>query len=298
MKDGTALSDKHELFTALRPSLFAVAYHMLGNAADAEDMVQEAFLRWQKTDESQVGAPKAFLTTVVTRLCLQHLQSPRVQREGHFGSAVRESLEAASADAPDAHAQLADALAEALIVLLQSLSPVERAVFLLRDVFDCEYSEIAGAVDKSEENCRQILRRAREGVATRRPRYQVVPQQEERIVRHFLRAAADGNWAGLVEVLSDDATLVRDGADVGQGPLSVQGVRAVAELILRQASRWFGEGASFQALLFQTRPGILAFRNGLPVCAIFLSARDGAIRDVRVITCPLRLRSLLVVSDH
>src|SRR5918994_1162997 len=117
MKIETAPPDKHALFTALRPSLVAVAYHMLANAADAEDVAQEAFLRWQKTDESQVGAPKAYLTTVVTRLCLQHLQSSRAQREGHFGSAVSESLEAAAADAPDAHAQLADALVEALLVL-------------------------------------------------------------------------------------------------------------------------------------------------------------------------------------
>ena len=298
MKTGTPTSDKHEVFAALRPSLFAVAYHMLGNAADAEDMVQEAFLRWQKTDESQVEVPKAYLTTIVTRLCLQHLQSARVQREGHFGSAVPESLEAARADAPDADAQLADALAEALLVLLEALSPLERAVFLLREVFDCEYSEIAGAVDKTEENCRQILRRARERVATRRPRYEVMPRQEERMVEQFVRAAADGNWAGLVEVLSDDATLVRDGADVGQGALSVQGSQAVAELVLRQASRWFGDGVSFQTLNFQARPGILAFRNGLPVCSIFLSVRDGEIRDAQVITCPVRLRSLLVVNDR
>src|SRR5687768_15209011 len=114
MKTGTPPSDKHEVFTALRPSLVAVAYHMLGNAADADDMVQESFLRWQKTDESQVVAPKPFLTTVVTRLCLRHLQSARVQREAIFDSILPGSLEATQADAPDAHAQLADALAEAL----------------------------------------------------------------------------------------------------------------------------------------------------------------------------------------
>ena len=294
----TPPADKHELFATLRPSLFAVGYHMLANAADAEDVVQETFLRWQKTDESEVGAPKAFLTTVVTRLCLQHLESVRVHREAPLGSAFSESLEAAAADAPDAHAQLADALAEALLVVLKALSPLERAVFLLREVFDCEYSEIAGAVDKTEDNCRQILRRAREGVATRRPRYQVMPQQEERIVKHFVRAAADGNWAGLVEVLSDDATLVCDGADVGLGPVSVQGVRPVAEVVLQRAARWFGDGASFQTLFLETRPGILAFQNGLPVCAIFLSTRDGAVHGARVITCPVRLRSLLVLNDR
>ncbi len=151
-------------------------------------------------------------------------------------------------------------------------------------------------MDKSEENCRQILRRAREGVASRRPRYEVMPQHEEQIVKRFVQAAADGNWARLIEVLSDDATLVCDGSDVGLGPTSVQGVRSVAELVLQQAARWWGEGASIQMLCFQNRPGILASRNGAPVSAIFLSAGDGGIQSVRVITCPVRLRSLLIVS--
>lgn len=252
----------------------------------------------KKTDESRVIAPKAFLTTIVTRLCLQQLQSVRVQREGHYDAAMAESLEAARADAPDAYAELADAIAEALLIVLKALSPIERAVFLLREVFDFEYSEIAGIVDKSEENCRQILRRAREGVAARRPRYQVVPQEEERIVKHFVRSAADGNWAGLIKALSDDATLVCDGADVGQGAVSIQGGRAVAERIRQQAARWLGDRPSFQTLLFQARPGLVTFRDGQPACAMFLSTRDGAIEGLRVITCPVRLRSLVVVSEH
>ena len=296
MHSETAGSGKDEMFTALRPSLHAVAYHMLANTADAEDMVQESFLRWQKTDESQVRVPKAFLTTVVTRLCLKHLESARVQREESFGSAMAEALESAGADASDAHAQLADSLAEALLVVLKALSPLERAVFLLREVFDCEYSEIAAVVEKSEENCRQILRRAREGVVSRRPRYEVMPQQEEQILKSFVQAAADGNWAELIEVLSDDATLVCDGSDVGLGPTSVQGARSVAELVVAGASRWLGDGASIRMVRFQTHVGVLAYRNGVPVCSIFLSTRDGEVLSVRVITCPVRLRSLLIVS--
>src|SRR2546423_2392632 len=158
MQSDIPVSDKDQVFTELRPSLYAVAYHMLANTADAEDMVQESFLRWQKTDESQVRSSKAFLTTIVTRLCIKHLESARVRRERYFDSAVPEAC-----DASDAHAQLADALGEALLVMLKALSPLERAVFLLREVFDCEYGEIAGVVGKSEENCRQILRRGRRG---------------------------------------------------------------------------------------------------------------------------------------
>ena len=261
-------------------------------------MVQESFLRWQKTDESQVRVPKAFLTTTVTRLCLKHLESARVQREEYFGSAVPENLETGQDGATEALARLADSLSEALLIVLKALSPVERAVFLLREVFDCDYDEIAAIVDKSEENCRQILRRAREQVASRRPRYEVLPQHEERIVERFLQAAAEGNWTELTEVLSDDATLVCDGANVGQPAVSVQGVRSVAELVVQQATRWLGDGRSVRTVCFQTRPGILVYRNGLPVSAIFASTREGEVRYVRVITCPVRLRSLLVLGSN
>src|SRR5205814_585411 len=138
-----------------------------------DDMVQEAFLRWRNS-ESQVRAPKAFLTTIVTRLCLKHLESGRIQQGQPIGP---EALEAGHADGFDAHAQLADALSEALLVVLKALSPLERAVYLLREVFDCEYADIAEVVDKSEENCRQILARARERVASRRHRFDIIPQQ-------------------------------------------------------------------------------------------------------------------------
>jgi RNA polymerase sigma-70 factor (ECF subfamily) len=291
----TLPSGKDDVFAALRPSLYAVAYHMLANTADAEDMVQESFLRWNKTDEAKVGVPKAFLTTIVTRLCLKHLESARVQREEYFGSALPEA-EAAQANAPDADAQLADALSQALLVVLKALSPLERAVFLLREVFDCQYSEIAETVDKSEENCRQILRRARERVDSRKPRYLVTPQHEEQIVKRFLQAAADGNWAELIEVVSDDATLVCDGSDLSQGPISVAGVRPVAELVLQRASRWLGGGAAIQVLRFQSRPAVFARRNGLPVSSIFLCTRDGKIQSLRIITCPVRLRSFLILN--
>src|SRR4051794_2615006 len=162
MQSDNPPSRKNDVFLALRPGLYGVAYHMLAKPADAEDMVQECFLRWERTDESKVRLPKAFLTTVVTRLCLKHLQSAGVQRLEYFGSAVPETLELAQAEAPEAQAELAESLSQALLVVLKALSPLERAVFLLREVFEFEYREIAGIVDKSEENCRQILLRARE----------------------------------------------------------------------------------------------------------------------------------------
>src|SRR5262249_35171522 len=168
-----------------------------------------------KTDASQVRVPKAFLTTTVTRLCLKHLQSARVQREEPFGFDVPEDLEPAHADEPDAHARLAESLSEALLVVLKALSPLERAVFLLREVFNCEYSEIAGIVDKSEENCRQILRRARDAVAARRPRYEIMPIQAEEILNRFLQAASEGNSAGPMDMLPDYATAAWGVSELG-----------------------------------------------------------------------------------
>jgi len=289
-------SAKDAVFLALRPHLYGVAYHMLGKPADAEDMVQECFLRWEKTDDAKVRIPRAFLTTVVTRLCLKHLQSAGVQRVEYYGATVPKIVELAQIDGLDAHARLADSLSQALLVVLKALSPVERAVLLLRDVFEFEYTEIAGIVDKSEANCRQILVRAREGVASRKPRYEVMPQHEDQIMKRFLQAAAEGNWSNLMEVLSDDATLVCDGANLGQGAIFLQGVQSVAELVRQSALRWLGDGASIQMLCFQTRPGLLACRGGVPVSAIFLSTQDGEIKSVCVITCPVRLRSLQVVN--
>lgn len=287
-----AAPDKHEVFMALRPILHAVAYQMLGNPADAQDMVQECFLRWDKTDVTQVRSPKAYLTTIVTRLCLKHLT--RARREEPFGAVLPEILEDTQTFAPDDHAQLADSLSVALLVVLKALAPLERAVFLLREVFDCEYAEIASIVAKSEENCRQILRRARARVASRQPRYEVLPQHEEQVVRRFMEAAASGNWSDLIQVLSDDATLVCDGSNLGQGPMTTRGTQRVVELVLQQAARWLGQGALLQLFYFQARPVILAYRNGVPVSSIFLSLEAGAIRTICVITCPVRLRSLLI----
>ncbi len=281
---------------SLRPHLYGVAYHMLANAADAEDMVQECFLRWEKTDNSKIRSPKAFLTTVVTRLCLKHLQSADVQRVDYFGAAVPEMLELAQADALDTHGELADSLCKALLIVIKALSPLERAVFLLRLVFDCEYSEIAGMVEKSEENCRQILLRARERVSNGKPRYEVMPEHEDQIIKRFLHAAAEENWSQLMEVLSDDATLVCDGSDLTQGAVSVQGIQSVSEMVLQRASRWLGDNVSLQILSFRNRPVILASRNGLPVSAIFLATSAGEIQALSVITCPVRLRSLLVLN--
>src|SRR5215217_8742837 len=168
-----------EVFDRNRPLLFSISYRMLGSVMEAEDVVQEAFLRWQQAPEDEVRSPSAYLSTVVTRLCIDRLRSARARREQYVGPWLPEPLLEEQALGT---ADLDDSLSMAFLVLLESLTPVERAVFLLREVFDYDYPEIASLVGKSEANCRQIARRARQSVAARRPRFESSPEQEERLM--------------------------------------------------------------------------------------------------------------------
>ncbi|HHY85486.1 MAG TPA: sigma-70 family RNA polymerase sigma factor [Verrucomicrobia bacterium] len=293
------MQNKIETFTELRPLLYSRAYQLLGNGADAEDMVQECFLRWQRTDSGEVRSPKAFLTTVITRLCLKHLQSARVQREHSFGASVPDLLLRDMAFDPADHAQLAESLSVALLVMLQSLSPVERAVFLLREVFDCDYSEIATITNKSEENCRQILKRARERVAGRQSRFHVSPQHHEAALEKFLEASMNGDWRELMALLSDDATLVCDGADLHRpATVALRGAEQIRECVRARFSDWFPTGALLQTMRFRGYPVTLAYRSGVPASAVVAGTDgNGRLKSLVVITCPVRLRTLLVQRD-
>ena len=283
-----------EAFTALRPRLHSLAYQLLGNPADADDMVQECFLRWQRTAVEEVHSPKAFLTTVMTRLCLKHLQSARGQREHSFGE-LPEVLLSEHVFDPSDHARLADSLSVALLVLLQSLSPVERAVFLLREVFEFDYAEIAGMIDRNENNCRQILRRARERVADRQSRFKVTPQHQDQILQHFLKASTSGEWNELMTVLADDATLVRDGSDVNQPtPPVITGSSAVVSVLCRHAAEWFPAAAIWQVIDFRGQPVALISKEDVPITGLIAGVKNGRAQSLCVITCPIRLKTLLV----
>src|SRR5882757_9141364 len=172
-------TDALAAFNGHKSLLFAIAYRMLGTVMDAEDMTQETFLRWQKCDHDKIDSPKAWLSTVITRLCINHLKSARVQREEYVGPWLPEPLVVDPAANPAENARLSDSLSVALLVLLESLSPTERAVFVLRDVFNYEFEEIALIVEKSEANCRQLLSRAHQHLAERRPRFESSPEQQE-----------------------------------------------------------------------------------------------------------------------
>ena len=191
-----------ESFETYRAYLFAIAYRMLGSVMDAEDLVQETFLRWQQASLATIRSPKAFLSTVVRNLCLNHLQSARVRREECSDSPSLESSLAEPSIDPAGEELLADSLTAAFLVLLERLSPKERAVFLLREVFDCEYDEIAEIIRKNAVTCRQMLRRAKQHIRLEESRFVASPEQLETLIRQFTNTCATGDLQSFVLALA------------------------------------------------------------------------------------------------
>src|SRR5829696_3999625 len=200
-------------FEQLRPRAFAIAYRMLGSVSDAEDVVQEGLLRLHRAVESgeQVDNPGAYLATVVTRLAIDELRSARVRRETYVGEWLPEPILTSDEDDPARHAEVADSLSLAFLVVLESLSPEQRAVFLLRDVFDYPYADVARIVGKSEAAVRQLAVRARRHVEERKPRYEASRDERDELARRFLAAAQEGDVQGLEALLAEDVVLHGDG---------------------------------------------------------------------------------------
>ena len=289
--------DVSELYDELRPLLFSIAYRMVGAASDAEDIVQEAFLRFHRESEkgTKVVSPKAYLSAVTTRLAIDHLRSARVRRERYFGTWLPEPL--LTDPEPDVaqHAETADSLSMAFLVLLESLTPVERAVFLLREVFDYGYDEIATIVGKSEENCRQIAVRARHQVDEKRPRFEASRKRREELARRFFEAARDGDAAALVELLSADVVVYADGGGKGPAfPRPVHGRERAARVLLGGATAGRRLGViDLRTVTINGQPGaVFIDRDGRPVGILTVDVADGVIQTVRAITNPDKLRHL------
>ncbi|MCM2424316.1 RNA polymerase sigma-70 factor [Streptomyces sp. RKAG337] len=219
-------------FVAHRSLLFTVAYEMLGSAADAEDVVQESWLRWADVDRSQVRDPRAYLVRVVTRQALNRLRALSRSREEYVGEWLPEPLLTSPDVAEDV--ELAESVSIAMLTVLETLGPTERAVFVLREVFDIPYGEIAEAVGKSAATVRQIARRAREHVAARRPRVQVSRSEQQAVVERFLEALRTGQLQELVEVMAPDVVLIADGGGFAAAALApIHGVDLVAQVLAR-----------------------------------------------------------------
>ncbi|MBI2515475.1 MAG: RNA polymerase sigma-70 factor [Opitutae bacterium] len=200
------------VLTEHRPLLFGIAYRMLGRVAEAEDVVQETFLRWQRQDPAEIRTPKAWLVATATRLCIDQLRSARHQREEYYGVWLPEPLVEATAAAPDAAAELADSLTLAFLRMLETFTPVERAVFLLHEAFGYDYAEISRIVGKTEANCRQLATRARKRLAEARPATEPVSRaQAEKVAQKFFAASTTGDLQGLLATLTDNVVLYSDG---------------------------------------------------------------------------------------
>jgi RNA polymerase sigma-70 factor (ECF subfamily) len=200
-----------DVYTKNRALLFGIAYRMIGSVAEAEDLVQETFVRWQRQDAATIESPKAWLVATLTRLGIDHLRSARHRREEYVGVWLPEPLVDATAPAPDEVAALGDSLGMAFLFMLETLGPVERAVFLLREAFDYDYEEIATIVGRSEAACRQIVSRAKSRFAQREPAQTAPTRKAEQIVQRFMNACATGSVSELLAVLTDDAVLYADG---------------------------------------------------------------------------------------
>lgn len=284
--------DDPQVFNQHRPLLFSIAYRMLGSAADAEDMVQEAFLRWRET-AGGVAHPKAYLSTVVTRLCIDHLRSARVKREEYVGVWLPEPLLTTEDSGFTDAASLADLLQVAFLVLLESLSPTERAVFLLREAFDYTYTEVAEIVGRNEAACRQIVKRARGRIGEGRPRFSATRQQKERLTREFVRACESGDLESLVGLLSKDIVLYSDGGGIaGTARKPIYGADRVLRLIaalLRKAPPSLG----LSMAEVNGQPAVVATAGPWPTGVFWLEPMDGLVRTIYIVVNPAKLGRFL-----
>jgi RNA polymerase sigma-70 factor (TIGR02957 family) len=296
------MTDRDELLGELRPVAFAIAYRMLGSVSEAEDVVQEALLRVHEALDAgqQIASPRAFVATVTTRLAINELRSARVRRERYFGEWLPEPIITDPNADPASRVEQADSLSLALLVLLESLSPEQRAVLLLHDVFDYRYPEIAEIVGKTEDNVRQLATRARRHVEQRRPRFHATRQQRDDLAQRFFAATEHGDLVGLEALLTHDVVLTGDGG--GKAPAmarSLRGRNRVARMLLT----WFRLSARLPGVCVQTvevngDPGALLLDGQQQLIGVLaLDIADGQIRSINSIANPDKLKHLGPVAD-
>jgi RNA polymerase sigma-70 factor (ECF subfamily) len=266
---------------------------MLGSASDAEDMLQETFIRWQQSADDEIRSPKAFLVTITSRLCINHLQSARVRREEYVGQWLPEPLQTGVLDSEPDISHVDGSLSMAFLVLLERLTPVERAVFLLREVFDYEYSEIARILGQKEPNCRQILRRARQRIAESRPRFDASPGERVRLFKKFIDASSSGDMDGLLALLSSEVVLYSDGGGkVAAVPNPIYGPRNVARFVCLAPKKFLPENLVRRMAEINGQPGVVSYLNGRPHSVFALDVEDGRIRNIYIVANPEKLAQL------
>jgi RNA polymerase sigma-70 factor (ECF subfamily) len=287
-----------DVFETHRPVLLGVAYRMLGRVADAEDVVQEAWLRWSAGDRGEVREPRGYLVRVTTRLAIDRLRQVKARGETYVGPWLPEPYLTDFGDTvPDGaeRAVLADTVSLAVLVVLESLSPLERAVFVLREAFGYPYDEIAAMLDRGEPAVRQLAGRARRHVEERRPRYDVDPAQQRDLTERFLAAAEDGDLERLISLLAPDVRLVGDSGGKSKAPLRVLETADKVGRFLLGAARKGIPDPSFRFLELNGGPALLVLSGGTPDAVFQLDVLDGRVQSVYIIRNPDKLRSLASV---
>ncbi len=286
------------MYEDLRPLLFSIAYRMVGSASEAEDIVQEAFLRFHResSEGTEIDSPKAWLSTVTTRLAINHVQSARVRRESYVGTWLPEPLLTDTESEGARLADTADSLSMAFLVLLETLGPIERAVFLLREVFVYGYDEIATIVGKSEDNCRQIAVRARRQIEAKKPRFEASRKKREELSRRFFDAVVAGDTEGLIQLLASDVVAYGDGGGKAPAlPRPVHGREKVTRLFIRAKGL---DVASVRHTEVNGQPGALLLdADGKLLAVLSLDIADGLVQTVRAVSNPDKLRHLDPEAD-
>jgi RNA polymerase sigma-70 factor (TIGR02957 family) len=293
-------SDAISIFDEHRDLLISIAYRVLGSVTDAEDTVQEAWLRWSKVDPAEISNPRAFLVRVTTRLAIDRLRRAKARRESYVGPWLPEPILTDTDVAEDV--ALAESVSMAMLVVLETLSPLERAVFVLREAFGMPYSEIGEIIGRKEEAVRQLARRARDHVQERRTRFEADQTEQHQVTEHFLEAASSGDLEALMVVLAPGVTLVADGGGRALAPRRpVRGAEKVARFLLAVAteekSARFLESIGAEPVAdlrvypapVNGGPGVVITSQGRPVSALLLDVADGAVQTIHLVANPEKL---------
>lgn len=283
---------KGAVFQTHQSLLHGLAYRMLGSMVEAQDVVQDTYLRWEKADISQVRSPRAWLTKTCTRIAMDELKSARVQREEYHGPWLPEPYIEEYSDQPNQRAQVDDSVSVALMVALEKLSPAERATFLLHDVFAYTFVEIAEILEKSESACRKLASRAREHVRAYRPRFEVKADDHQRLLQSFLSAARTGDMETLKSLLSESVTLHSDGGGKAIAvPKIISGVDLLVTFFTRIAASENKSGNSYRSSIvrFNGGPGLVLYENDKPVTAFSLKIENGLIETIYALRNPDKL---------
>jgi RNA polymerase sigma-70 factor, ECF subfamily len=283
------MSQADDIFEDHRPALARLAYRMLGSLADVDDVLQEAYLRWTRDDRERVQSPRAYLFSIVTRLCIDQRQAVEARKQTYIGPWLPEPVVESGASGPSDRIEAAESVSMAFLLVLESLSPVERAAYLLRRVFDYDYDEIARILGKSEPSCRQLVSRAEQRVFDRRPRFETDPAEAERLTDAFLQACATGELGGLVQLLAADAVLYSDGGGKVSAALApIRGAHKIARFflgILKKAP----QGLEVRRVRVNGQPGLVTLIDGQIYLVLTLDVVDGRIANCFVVRNPDKL---------